>query len=169
MYFCLRCFIFKGAKLMNREKRLELIKKIVDSEKISTQEELLETLKKRGVNATQATISRDIKSLGLFKSMKNGTKYYITPYKQKEAKKINKIQEAIHDNVTSVERIAWLNIVRMPLNSNYANALGSLLDTSNIPEIVGTLAGNDTLVIISKSEDDAAKIKQFILESIDNY
>ncbi len=46
MYFCLRCFIFKGAKLMNREKRLELIKKIVDSEKISTQEELLETLKK---------------------------------------------------------------------------------------------------------------------------
>lgn len=154
---------------MSRENRLNLIKKIVDSEKIATQDELLAVLQKEGVDATQATVSRDIKALGLFKTRKaDGTKYYVTPYKQKKEKKISKIHEAIHDNVTGVERIAWLNIVRMPLNSNYANALGSLLDTSNIPEIVGTLAGNDTLVIISKSEDDAAKIKQFILESIDN-
>ncbi|WP_270332925.1 arginine repressor [Ligilactobacillus acidipiscis] len=152
---------------MNREKRLDLIKKIVDSQKIATQGELLTSLKNEGVDATQATISRDIKVLGLFKSRKaDGTKYYVTPYKQKEAKKLNRIHEAIRDNVTGVERIAWLNIVRMPLNSNYANALGSLFDTSNMPEIVGTLAGNDTLVIISKSEDAAAKMQEFILQSI---
>ncbi|GBG94044.1 arginine repressor [Ligilactobacillus salitolerans] len=152
---------------MHREKRLDLIKKIVDSKKIATQEDLLAALKNEGVVATQATVSRDIKTLGLFKSVKaDGTKCYVTPYEQKKEKKLNKIHEAIRSNVTGVERIAWLNIVRMPLNSNYANALGSLFDTSNMPEIVGTLAGNDTLVIISRSEDDAIKMKQFILESI---
>lgn len=154
---------------MDRGKRLDLVKKIVDSKKIATQEELLEALKNENVNATQATISRDIKSLGLFKSRKaDGTKYYVTPSKQKEEKRINKIHEAIYDNVTGVERIAWLNIVRMPLNSNYANVLGSLFDNSDIPEIVGTLAGNDTLVVISKSEIDASKMKEFILESMND-
>lgn len=152
---------------MDREKRLDLIKKIVDSEKIVTQGELLEALQKTGVKATQATISRDIKALGLFKSSKaDGSKYYVTPTKQKEEEKISRIHEAIYDNVIGVERIAWLNIVRMPLNSNYANALGSLLDTSNFTEIVGTLAGNDTLVIISRSEEDASKMQQFILKNI---
>ncbi|MBN7274756.1 arginine repressor [Ligilactobacillus pobuzihii] len=152
---------------MDREKRLTLITKIVDSEKIETQGDLLEALKKKGLDATQATISRDIKALGLFKARKaDGTNCYVTPNRQKKEKKMNKIQEAIQDNVTSVERIAWLNIVRMPLNSNYANVLGSLFDTSDMSEIVGTLAGNDTLVIISKSEIDATKLQQFIFKNI---
>lgn len=141
---------------MKKSERQMLIKQIILNNDISTQEELLHQLQGKGVKATQATISRDIKELNLVKtnSSTGGTKYTI--YQNNQMTMEDKLNSTIKSVVTDYNCVQFMNvIVTLPGN---AHVIGALIDDIEFPEIVGTVAGNDTIILISKHNEDAQYI-----------
>lgn len=145
----------------NRDRR-KLIKQLIADFKISTQEELLQRLKDAGEEATQATISRDLHSLNVAKvNDENGHSYYIQV--ENAASKINqRMYEMIRNTVESITTVQFINVIKTTPNSNYATILAGLFDDSQMPEVTGTLAGNDTFITISRTPEEAKKINQLV-------
>lgn len=141
---------------MKKTERQMLIKQIILNNDISTQEELLYQLQAKGVKATQATISRDIKELNLVKtnSSTGGTKYTI--YQNNQMTMEDKLSSTIKSVVSDYNCVQFMNIV-VTLPGN-AHVIGALIDDIEFPEIVGTVAGNDTIILISKTNEDAQHI-----------
>ncbi|MDZ7835840.1 MAG: arginine repressor [Alkalibacterium sp.] len=130
---------------MKKSERQMLIKQIVLNNEVSTQDELLELLEQKGVKATQATISRDIKELNLIKtsSPDGGIKY--TLYQNNQITMEERLNATIKSVVTGVTHVQFLNVVKtLPGN---AHVIGALIDDSHYPDIVGTVAGNDTIIL----------------------
>lgn len=141
---------------MRKTERQMLIKQMILNNEVSTQDELLELLRNRGVKATQATISRDIKELNLVKtpSSDGGTKYTI--YQNNQVTMEEKLESTIKSVVTDVTKVQFINVVKtLPGN---AHVIGALIDDIHFPEIVGTVAGNDTIILISKDNEDAETV-----------
>ncbi len=132
--------------MQGKTERLIKIKQILIENKISKQEELLKILVDNGFTLTQATLSRDLKELNV------GTKYdknFGHIYFVEEEKQIKKDAEAIElDSVMSLEISA--NLAVLKTYPGFANSVGAIIDKRNIPEIIGTVAGNDTVLIIIK-------------------
>lgn len=145
----------------NRDRR-KLIKQLIADFKISTQDELLQRLKDAGEEATQATISRDLHSLNVAKvNDENGHSYYIQV--ENAASKINqRMHEMIRNTVESITTVQFINVIKTTPNSNYATILAGLFDDSQMPEVTGTLAGNDTFITISRTPEEAKKINQLV-------
>ena len=138
-----------------RSGRQAVILEIISSMEIETQEELCAELTKRNYNVTQATVSRDIKELRLFKVAGVEKKYryaYIDDGNNKISPKMHKL---FRECVLTM-RPAMNQVVIKTLRGNGSNA-GMIVDKVNLPEIVGTLAGDDTLLIVTESVE-AAKI-----------
>ncbi|SFC74821.1 transcriptional regulator, ArgR family [Alkalibacterium subtropicum] len=138
---------------MRKSERQMLIKQIVLNNEVSTQDELLTFLHDKGVTATQATISRDIKELNLVKtpSGDGGIKYTI--YQNDQVTLEEKLDSTIKSVVTDVTQVQFINVVKtLPGN---AHVIGALIDDIHYPEIVGTVAGNDTIMLISKTDEEA--------------
>lgn len=143
---------------MRKSERQMLIKQIVLNNEVSTQDELLAFLQDKGVKATQATISRDIKELNLVKtpSGDGGIKYTI--YQNNQVTMEEKLESTIKSVVTDVTHVQFLNVVKtLPGN---AHVIGALIDDIHYPEIVGTVAGNDTIILISKTNEEAEGVYQ---------
>lgn len=144
---------------MRKSERQLLIKQIVLNHDVSTQDDLLEKLEEKGVKATQATISRDIKELNLIKSASSdgGVKY--TLYQNTQVTMEEKLASTIQSVVTGITHVEFMNVVKtLPGN---AHVIGALVDDIRYPEIVGTVAGNDTIMLISKSKEEAEKVFQY--------
>lgn len=145
---------------MKKSERQILIKQIILNEDISTQEALLNKLREKDVKATQATISRDIKELNLIKTPgPNGeTKY--TLFQQNQLSANDRLKTTISDVVIKFTNVEFLNILTtLPGN---AHVIGALLDELDMPEIVGTVAGNDTILIISPDANQSQKIFDYL-------
>lgn len=137
-----------------------LIKQIVLNHNISTQEELLAHLRKEGVTATQATISRDIKELHLIKTpdSKGGTKY--TLFQQNHLSMDDKLRATLSDVVVKFTNVEFVNVLTtIPGN---AHVVGAIIDEMDMPDIVGTVAGNDTILIISPDAEKAQNIYEYL-------
>lgn len=137
-----------------------MIKQIVLNEEISTQEGLLRRLREKGADATQATISRDIKELNLIKapSTQGGTKYTIFQNNQLTIE--DKLSSTLAEVVLNLTCVQFMNvIVTIPGN---AHVIGALLDDMDFQEVVGTVAGNDTIILISKDNDEAQKVFDYL-------
>ena len=162
MLIMIRLRVLKGVLKMGNKERRKLIKNLIAAEKISTQDEL--RLKAAGVEATQATISRDLHALNVAKvSDGNGRSYYAQL--EVAAPKIDqRLYDAIENTVESITMVQFMNVIKTTPNSNYATILAGLFDDSQMPEITGTLAGNDTLITISKSPEAAQVINQLVLD-----
>lgn len=149
---------------MDRKARRKYIEQLVNERKIETQDELLGLLTKAGYGTTQATISRDIHALNIVKANDGkGHTYYVQLHVTPE-RDFDRLYQGIFDNVRTVETIQFMNVVKTAINSSYATILAGMFDELEIPEVVGTLAGNDTLIIISKDNDDAQKVHELITE-----
>ena len=123
-------------------------------------------LTEAGVETTQATISRDIHALNIVKANDGqGHTYYVQLHLAPEHD-FNRLYQGIHDNVRTIETVQFLNVVKTALNSSYATILAGMFDELDIPEVVGTLAGNDTLIIISKDNTDAKLVYNLIAKHI---
>lgn len=149
---------------MRKSERQMLIKQIVLNHNVSTQDELLELLQEKGVTATQATISRDIKELNLIKSATTdgGVKY--TLYQNNQITLEEKLNATIKSVVTGVTHVEFVNVVKtLPGN---AHVIGALIDDIHYPEVVGTVAGNDTIMLISKNSEEAEKVYEHFNESL---
>lgn len=130
----------------NRTTRLLAIKNIVSNNKVSSQEELLSMLEKRGLNFTQATLSRDLKFLKVNK-IADAEKGYIYELPDQHNNGENNAAEShAAQGFVSIQFANNLGIIKtMP---GYASSIASLIDRTDPFEIVGTIAGDDTILII---------------------
>lgn len=147
---------------MKRTERLKLIRELIKTKKIASQEELIEELSAIGYNVTQSTISRDIKQLNLVK-VRNSLQeeYYAlsSKYQVDPQFNIGKIKFKFKENVLSVDLSN--NIIVVKTNSGEAQGVAAVIDGSNFEEILGTVAGDDTIICVANSEDNAKKILKF--------
>ena len=136
--------------------RKKAIIDIVSKYEVDTQETLQALLLDKGFTVTQATISRDVKELGLFKTMGiNGSYKYALPHKTIESTARTSFSAIFQDSAVSVDRA--MNIVVVKCFTGMANAVCSKLDTAGYQEIVGTIAGDDTIFLLMRSEEDAER------------
>ncbi|GEK90629.1 arginine repressor [Alkalibacterium kapii] len=143
---------------MKKTERQLLIKQIILNNEVSTQDELLEHLSENGVRATQATISRDIKELNLVKTSSSDGKLKYTIYQNNQVTMEEKLNSTIRSVVVEVAQVQFINVVKtLPGN---AHVIGALVDDIHYPEVVGSVAGNDTIVLISKTEEEAKTVFQ---------
>lgn len=148
-------------KLSRHSKILDLIANF----NIDTQEELARRLAEDGYNVTQATVSRDIKDLKLVKVLSDDGVYKYVQSTGRENQATDKNFSAIM--ATSVLSVEFaMNIVVIKTHSGMAQAVGFVLDSLGLDEIIGCVAGDDTLLCVSKTEKTAAyltdKIKLMI-------
>lgn len=142
------------ARTIRQSKLLEIIK----NKEIETQEELVEELKGENFLVTQATISRDIKELGLTKVLSESGRYKYVQVESGNDKISSRIISMYRESVISVVSANNLIVIRTIVGS--ANSAALLVDKLAMPEILGCIAGDDTLLVIAKSESDVAKIKE---------
>ena len=137
-------------------KRQAAILDIITSNEIKTQEELSAHLRNRGYNATQATISRDIKELRLIKvSSHSGGYQYSTPDQSSTATHMTRLKNIFRECVVKVDRAQ--NLVVLKTLVGMANAAAAAIDAMKIRDIVGTLAGDDNILVILRTNEDAEK------------
>ena len=146
-----------------KNSRQTKILELIEEYDIDTQETLIDRLREFGISATQTTISRDIKELKLVKGMTGkGTYKYIVP-RAKQANNAPVLNSALTDAVIKIE--AAKNIVVVKTFPGMANALGVCVDTLEHPHIVGSVAGDDTILLVIK-DDSTAKMVEEKLKSV---
>ncbi len=146
-------------KNTRQKKIIELIEKY----DIDTQETLIEKLREVGINVTQTTASRDIKELKLVKGMTGkGTYKYIVPH-AKSDNNAPVLNSALTESVIKIQ--AARNIVVVKTFPGMANALAVCIDSLDLHDIVGSVAGDDTILLVI-SDDDAAKNTENKLKSV---
>ena len=142
---------------MKRARQAEILN-IIQAVDVETQEQLLDELKARGFSATQATISRDIKELRLVKELSGGGYRYASSERKGLADSEVRLRNIFKEGVTSVDRAQNIVVVRtMP---GLASAACSALDSMEIPGMVGSLAGDDTGILIMRDNDAAERFNQ---------
>lgn len=143
-------------KSARQEKILELINEF----EIETQEELIFYLDKYGYETTQATVSRDIRELKLVKVTGSSGNYR---YAQQNAKTSNSSPKFNGVLIDSITRVAYANnIIVLHTFPGLANAVATGVDAIHSPDILGCVAGDDTLMIVLASEDAARDISDKI-------
>ena len=149
---------------MLRSARHAKILEIISHKEIETQEELCEELNKLNHVVTQATISRDIKDLHLFKVAGTEKKYRYTYISGVEGEISPKMKSLFRDCVVSIKSAQNIVVIKT-LVGNGANA-GAVVDKLNYNEIIGSVAGDDTLLVVCvdtpSAEGVVQKIKDFI-------
>ena len=134
-----------------KAKRQAEILRIIAERDVETQEEILDNLRKSGIRATQATISRDIKDLNLVKRPgANGVYRYVAAAEQPPRRPFaGRLQNIFKEGVTSCD--VAQNIVVVKTMPGLAPAAGAALDGMEINGLVGSLAGDDTAILIMRS------------------
>lgn len=137
--------------------RKKAILDIVTHYEVDTQETLQALLLERGFSVTQATVSRDIKQLSLIKTMgESGNYKYSLPRGEYDGGAKSGLNRFFADAAYAVDRA--MNTVVVRCHSGMANAVCARLDGAGYPNIVGTLAGDDTIFILMRTEDDAVSM-----------
>lgn len=139
-----------------KSKRHNRILEIINEKEIETQEELAEELKVSGFEVTQATISRDIKILKLLKVQSMSGKYrYVAP--TKEERNLNdKLYSILANSAISVEKVDKFVVVKTLTGA--ASAAAEAIDSLYSADIAGTIAGDNTIFILIRTEEKALKL-----------
>lgn len=145
---------------MKKAQRQLLIKQLLHTYEIETQEDLLALLQKEGVNATQATISRDIRELNIVKSHSDDGKVRYIVYNPAVSSSEEKLKSVCKDSVVKAECVQFMTIISTVLAS--ADVVAALLDDVQYDEVAGTIAGTDTIICISHNEEEAQAFAQRI-------
>lgn len=136
---------------MNKEERQKIIRQLISQNTIETQEELLALLSRNGVNATQSTISRDAKELSIVKTYQEDGKIKYTIVDQASEKDSEKkLREALQGSLKRIEQVAF--IVLIHTENGLADVITNYIDEVKYEEIAGTIAGSDTIIVITHSD-----------------
>ena len=149
---------------MNKSKsaRKDLITELIMTRKIATQEELTRLVREAGFDATQATISRDIKELGIVKqTLQDGSTGYAITDKVISSSP-DRLLSVLSNSLTGIS--CAMNILVIKTLPGMAQAAAFSLDSINHPEIVGTIAGDDTIFVATRSEAQAIALSNNIKE-----
>jgi transcriptional regulator of arginine metabolism len=143
-----------------KAKRQQKILELVKGNNIATQEDLVRELRAAGFTITQATISRDIKELGLVKGTTGSIARYVAPGEQISVVGQDRLVRVFRDNVWEVE--ASENLVVIKTLPGSAPSVASAIDGAKLPEVLGTVAGDDTIfVAIRSSQQVAGVVRRF--------
>ena len=131
--------------------RHNLILEIIENKDIETQEELAEELKRHGVRVTQATVSRDIKELCLLKVLSENGGYKYATVERAEKGMNDRFARILAESIVNIECVGNLMVIKtLPAS---ANAAGEAIDSMKWNEVLGTIAGDNTLLIIGRSNE----------------
>ena len=140
----------------NKKNRHEAILRIIREQEIDSQEALTAALTEEGFSVTQATASRDIRDLGLVKSRKSdGTSRYVATEEQNLSEKYVRV---LRDGYVSMDQAQ--NILVVKTVSGMAMAVAAALDAMNFPEIVGCIAGDDTIMAAVRTTEETTALKE---------
>ena len=145
-----------------KNSRMETLKMLISSQELSSQEEVLKALSKEGYKLTQATLSRDLKQLKVAKAASMNGKYvYVLPnetmYNPRSLKEMMMTPGFLSINFSG-------NMIVIKTRPGYASSIAYNIDNHDIPEILGTIAGDDTIFLVKK--EDASE--EALLKSLAN-
>jgi transcriptional regulator of arginine metabolism len=145
---------------MSKAQRQHRIARLLAEQAVTSQAQLADLLAADGVQATQATISRDLDDLGAIKVRVAGgdTVYAIPELPTEQRAPENHLRRVFGDWVVEVNSSGNLVVLRTPPGS--AHVVGSALDRSGLPEILGTVAGDDTLIVVVAEEVGGRQVAQ---------
>lgn len=138
--------------------RQSAILELVDGEAITSQEQLRERLRGRGIEATQATLSRDIRDLGLIKRAADGAYRRASADGRPHVDPEVECRTAVDDYLRRHDVVDQLVVLKT--DTGQAQPLAVAIDRAALPEIVGTIAGDDTILVICRSAPDAAGLSK---------
>ncbi|GEK59345.1 arginine repressor [Marinococcus halophilus] len=149
---------------MNKGQRHIKIRELISNTDIETQDDLVARLRGDGYNVTQATVSRDIKELHLVKvPMIDGRYKYSLPADQR-FNPMQKLKRALVDSFVGIDHSE--NLIVMKTLPGNANAVGALIDNLDWENIMGTICGDDTILIICKQKENSPEIVNRFLEML---
>jgi transcriptional regulator of arginine metabolism len=143
-----------------KSRRQSVIVDIIQRAPVRSQEQLRRSMRAAGFDVTQATLSRDIRDLGLVKGGADGA-YQAPPVPQRRGVNDQSLlNRAAADYLTRVDRVQQLVLLRT--GPGQAQLLGVAIDAAHLPEVVGTVAGDDTILVIARDARRArALVKRF--------
>jgi transcriptional regulator of arginine metabolism len=143
-----------------KARRQSAILDVVEHEPVRSQEQLRQRLSSRGFQVTQATLSRDIKELGLLKRSSDGAYQPSGVDATSSTSAVDAMGRALAEYLVSIEPVQQLIVVHT--GAGQAQMLGLAIDRARLSEVVGTIAGDDTILIIARDAKTAqAVVKQF--------
>ena len=140
--------------------RQQAIRDLLDQRPIRTQQELVAALRERGIRATQATVSRDVGELGLVKRGARGVQAYALPIRAEEREQTgeDRLAKLLHDLPVDLKPAGLLLVVRTVPGS--AHAIAASLDRCRWTEVVGSIAGDDTLFLAFADRAALQRVRQ---------
>ena len=142
--------------MKTKDHRLEAIKMIISGKEVGRQEEVLNELRKEGFTLTQATLSRDLKQLKVAKAASMNGKYvYVLPNEtmyRRSHKPLSAGEMLSNPGFLSINFSGNLGVIKT--RPGYASSIAYNIDNSNVPEILGTIAGDDTIIIVLREGVD---------------
>lgn len=145
---------------MTKQARQFAIKEILSARPIATQEELRREIKKRGFRVTQATLSRDMHELGVNRITQAGIQRYAIP----ATGGMTALRPLVGAEVVSIDANESLIVIHtLP---GCANTVGEYIDVKQQPDIIGTVAGDNTLLVVPSSMKKTAQIVQFLKHTL---
>ena len=140
------------------------ILRIISEQEIETQDDLIAKLKENGFDVTQATVSRDIKQLGLVKTTDGEGKYrYSAPHPSSSGSD-SKFKNILSEAIISSESAE--NMVVVKTYSGMANAAAAAIDALASDRILGSIAGDDTILIVTKNDETAEKFSAILKDAV---
>lgn len=155
----------KGELYLKKYARQSKILKIIEGCNIETQEELSERLSALGIEITQATISRDIKELGLVKVLNPEGRYIYKPISLKQDNMKERLRKIFSTSIISITNAGSIIVIKTLPGAAQISA--AAVDALEIPEVAGTLAGDDTVFIAISDLSQVENIKQTFLKRIE--
>ena len=153
------------AERVAKAERQDAILRAIEENHIDTQEQLAEALRQAGMQVTQATISRDIRELGLSKiALGNGNSRYATLVRTDDVEKNERLGRNFAESVLSVAQAD--NLIIIKTLSGSGSAAAELIDSLPWPEIVGTLAGDNTIFVAVQSREKVHAVIQRFQEML---
>ena len=148
---------------MKNERQARILE-VIKQFDVHTQDEITEILKREGFKVTQATVSRDLKELKLMKSMSSTGKYRYVSHASYDQMSIVKLNATMLGSIVGVRYS--MNDVVIKTFPGLAQAVASSVDAMNMSGILGCVAGDDTIIIVTKNEESSANISARIKELI---
>ncbi|WP_346889205.1 arginine repressor [Clostridium sp. UBA1056] len=140
-----------------KENRHSIILEIIKNEDIETQDDLADRLRARNINVTQATVSRDIKELNLIKTLSHTGKYKYAQVSTNNNSTISALSYIFSNTAISVERVDKILVVKTITAS--AAVAAEAIDSFNLEGIAGTIAGDNTIFILVRTDEKAEELK----------
>ena len=153
-----------------KNSRLEALRLIISSQQLGSQDELLSALQKEGFKLTQATLSRDLKQLKVAKAASmSGNYVYVLPNETmyKRVSTPNSVREMMKvPGFVSINFSGNMGVIQ--IRPGYASSIAWNIDNSDIPEIIGTIAGDDTIFIVIKEGVRAQEVVEALSDVVPN-